>query len=94
MPDPAPADVARAADAVNQFANDVYQHFEAESGNIFLSPLSVATGLAMVLDQDTENFHRQRAGIKASMKAGQTLGNYQEVRIRRLHKPLDEYLEG
>ena len=46
-----------------------------------------------MLDQDTENFHRQRAGIKAASKTGQTLGNYQEVRIRRLHKTLDEYLE-
>ncbi len=53
----------------------------------------VATGLAHVLDQDTENFYRQRAGIKAASKSGQTLGNYQEVRIRRLHKTLDEYLE-
>ncbi len=50
------------------------------------------TGLAFVLDQDTENFRRQRAGIKASMKPGQTLGNYQEVRIRHLHQTLDEYL--
>lgn len=48
--------------------------------------------LAHVLDQDTENFHRQWAGMNASFKAGQTLGNYQEVRIRNLHKTLDEYL--
>ena len=48
--------------------------------------------LAYVLDQDTENFHRQWAGMNASMKAGQTLGNYQEIRIRNLHKTLDEYL--
>ena len=52
-----------------------------------------ATGLAHVLDQDTENFKRQRAGVKAALKTGQTLGNYQEVRIRRLHMTLDEYLE-
>ena len=55
-------------------------------------PAFAATGLAYVLDQDTENFKRQRAGIKASRKAGQTLGNYQESRIRRLHMTLDEYL--
>lgn len=48
--------------------------------------------LAMVLDQDTENFKRQSLGIKASAKAGQTLGNYQEVRIRHMHQTLDEYL--
>ncbi len=51
-----------------------------------------ATGLAYVLDQDTENFHRQRAGIKAAVKTGQTLGNYQEARIRNLHRTLDKYL--
>jgi hypothetical protein len=50
------------------------------------------TGLAYVLDQDTENFKRQRAGMKASLKRGQTLANYQEVRIRRFHQTLDEYL--
>ena len=48
--------------------------------------------LAYVLDQDTANFKRQHAGIKASFKKGQTLGNYQEARIRNFHKTLDEYL--
>jgi hypothetical protein len=50
------------------------------------------TGLAYVLDQDTDNFKRQRAGMKASLKLGQTLGNYQEARIRHFHRRLDEYL--
>ncbi len=48
--------------------------------------------LGEVLDEDTENFHRQWAGMNAAFKAGQTLGNYQEVRIRRFHKTLLEYL--
>jgi len=48
--------------------------------------------LARVLDQDTENFHRQWAGMNASLKPGQTLGNYQEARIRNFHRTLDEYL--
>ncbi len=48
--------------------------------------------LARVLDQDTENFHRQWAGMQASLKQGQTLGNYQEARIRNVHKTLDTYL--
>ncbi len=56
-------------------------------------PEFAATGLAFVLDQDTENFKRQRAGIKAALKTGQTLGNYQEVRIRHFHQTLDDYLE-
>jgi phenylpropionate dioxygenase-like ring-hydroxylating dioxygenase large terminal subunit len=50
--------------------------------------------LAYVLDQDTENFRRQWAGMNASLKTGQTLGNYQEVRIRNFHNTLDEYMAG
>ena len=49
--------------------------------------------LAHVLDQDTDNFKRQWAGMQASVKAGQTLGNYQEARIRHFHQVLDAYLE-
>ncbi len=48
--------------------------------------------LAEILDQDTENLKLQRDGAKASRKGAQTLGNYQEARIRRLHLTLDEYL--
>ena len=43
----APEGAARAAEAVNCFAFDLYQHFEQEDGNLFLSPLSIATALAM-----------------------------------------------
>jgi phenylpropionate dioxygenase-like ring-hydroxylating dioxygenase large terminal subunit len=50
--------------------------------------------LAEILDQDTENLKLQRDGAKASRKGAQTLGNYQEARIRRLHMTLDEYLAG
>jgi hypothetical protein len=49
-------------------------------------------GLAYIYDQDTGNLRRQRDGVKAARKRGQTLGNYQEVRIRRLHLTLDKYL--
>ncbi len=48
--------------------------------------------LAAVLDEDTDNFRRQWAGMKASRKRGQTLGNYQEARIRHFHHVLDRYL--
>jgi serpin B len=37
----------RAADAINLFALDVYQQMQREEGNLFFSPLSVATGLSM-----------------------------------------------
>jgi phenylpropionate dioxygenase-like ring-hydroxylating dioxygenase large terminal subunit len=50
--------------------------------------------LAEILDQDTENLKLQRDGAKASRKGAQTLGNYQEARIRRLHLTLDQYLAG
>ncbi len=49
-------------------------------------------GLAFIYDQDTGNLRRQRDGVKAARKPGQTLGNYQEFRIRRFHKTLDTYL--
>lgn len=48
--------------------------------------------LAEILDQDTDNLALQHDGAKASRKGAQTLGNYQEARIRRLHLTLDEYL--
>lgn len=48
--------------------------------------------LAEILDQDTDNLAMQRAGAKASRKGAQSLGNYQEARIRRLQMTLDEYL--
>lgn len=48
--------------------------------------------LAYVLDQDTENFRRQWAGVRASSKGTQTLGLYQESRIRHFHATLDTYL--
>jgi hypothetical protein len=50
--------------------------------------------LAEILDQDTENLKLQRDGAKASRKGAQTLGNYQEARIRQLHLTLDTYLAG
>ena len=49
-------------------------------------------GLATIYDQDTGNLIGQQRGFKSSTKPGQTLGNYQEVRIRQLHQTLDKYL--
>jgi phenylpropionate dioxygenase-like ring-hydroxylating dioxygenase large terminal subunit len=48
--------------------------------------------LASILDQDTENLKMQRTGARASRKGAQSLGNYQEARIRQLHLTLDGYL--
>lgn len=50
-------------------------------------------GLGAVYDQDTGNLDMQQKGFKASIgKKGQTLGNYQEVRARQVHKTIDKYL--
>jgi hypothetical protein len=48
--------------------------------------------LGHIYDQDTANLDMQQKGFKATKKPGQTLGNYQEVRVRRLHKTLKQYL--
>ncbi len=49
-------------------------------------------GLGAVYDQDTDNLAMQFRGFHASAKRGQTLGHYQEARIRRFHQTLDAYL--
>jgi len=48
--------------------------------------------LGATFDQDTNNLIRQYRGFQASKKKGQTLGNYQESRIRHLHQTIDRYL--
>ena len=49
-------------------------------------------GLATIYDQDTGNLIAQQRGFKASLKPGQTLGNYQEIRIRQFHQTIDKYI--
>jgi hypothetical protein len=48
--------------------------------------------LGFVYDQDTGNMAAQTRGFKASSKRGQTLGNYQEMRIRHLQQAVQRYL--
>ncbi len=38
---------ARAVEAINTFAADVYEHLQREEGNLFFSPLSISTALSM-----------------------------------------------
>lgn len=45
-----------------------------------------------VIDQDIPNLARLTKGMKATRKRGNTLGRYQEVRIRHYLKTLDEYV--
>jgi phenylpropionate dioxygenase-like ring-hydroxylating dioxygenase large terminal subunit len=49
-------------------------------------------GLGAVYDQDTDNLAMQYRGFQASAKRGETLGNYQEARIRHFHQTIDKYL--
>lgn len=59
-------------------------------------PFATAPGidpkLAYIYDQDVDNLARLTKGIKASRKPGQTLGTYQEVRIRHMRQTLARYL--
>jgi nitrite reductase/ring-hydroxylating ferredoxin subunit len=48
--------------------------------------------LGAVYDQDTDNMAAQTRGFKTCAKGGQTLGNYQEIRIRHVHKRVNDYL--
>ncbi len=48
--------------------------------------------LGATFDQDTDNLARQYRGFQSSKKRGETLGNYQESRIRHLHMVIDDYL--
>lgn len=45
-----------------------------------------------VYDQDTDNLRAQQQGFRASRKGKQTLGNYQESRIRHFQMVVDKYL--
>lgn len=54
----------------------------------------MSEGLGFVYDQDTMNLKLQQEGFRASRgKRGQTLGNYQEIRMRNIHRMIDAYLQ-
>ena len=62
-------------------------------GESYASAPGMNQGLGFVYDQDTDNLAMQYKGFKASRKRGQTLGNYQEIRLRNYHLTLDKYLK-
>ncbi len=49
-------------------------------------------GLGPIFDQDQHNLPWVQRGLRAAKKPGVTLGNYQESRIRDMHRTLDTYL--
>jgi len=61
-------------------------------GESYATAPGVSEGLGFVYDQDTDNLAMQYKGFQASRKRAQTLGNYQEARIRRIHMTIDKYL--
>ncbi len=61
-------------------------------GDSYTSAPGMSPGLGFVYDQDTDNLAMQYKGFQASRKRGQTLGNYQEARTRRVHMTLEKYL--
>ncbi len=67
--------------------------FKVDIETSYADAPGVAPWLGHIYDQDTGNLERQQKGFKASRgKRGQTLGNYQEIRVRKIHKTLDTYL--
>jgi phenylpropionate dioxygenase-like ring-hydroxylating dioxygenase large terminal subunit len=67
-----------------------------QPGESYTTVPDLDPGLATVYDQDTGNLEMQQRAFHAAAagagKRGETLGNYQEIRIRRIHKTLDKYL--
>jgi phenylpropionate dioxygenase-like ring-hydroxylating dioxygenase large terminal subunit len=50
--------------------------------------------LGKVFDQDCFNMSKVQLGLESTYKAGMTLGNYQESKVRWLHQKLDEWVKG
>jgi hypothetical protein len=63
------------------------------SGESYATAPGMSQGLGFVYDQDTDNLAMQYKGFQTSRKRGQTLGNYQEARVRRVHMTLDKFLK-
>jgi hypothetical protein len=70
---------------------EVAQEKRLEPGELWASARELG-GYGPILDQDTPNMLRMTKGLKTMRKAGVTLANYQENRIRHLHQTLDEYM--
>lgn len=58
----------------------------------FTSVPGISFALGEIQDQDTANLRAQQEGMMTGPKRGQTLANYQEVRIRHMHRTLDAYV--
>lgn len=66
-----------------------YRVAEADS---YCTAPGMDPGMGAVYDQDTVNLRAQQQGFRASATGKQTLGNYQEIRIRHFQMIIDKYL--
>jgi hypothetical protein len=80
---PVPEDGARPAPAEAVHINVQQSYGEVEG---------VEPGFGAVLDQDTDNVGLQQEGAEASFKRGETLANYEEIRIRHFERAIDLYV--
>jgi phenylpropionate dioxygenase-like ring-hydroxylating dioxygenase large terminal subunit len=71
---------------------DAPEPFKIGINDSYASAPGMDPGLGAVYDQDTNNLAMQYRGFRASKKRGQTLGNYQEIRLRKFHQTIDKYL--
>lgn len=63
-----------------------------EDHQSFMESVGMDKGFGKILDQDTDNLYAQQEGLEASAKAGLTLANYQEIRIRHFERAVDKYV--
>lgn len=68
--------------------------FRVKEEESFTSAPGINEFSGRVLDQDTSIMRWQQEGMRASAKGAQTLSNYQESRIRRIHETLMKYVRG
>ena len=80
---PRPADGSAVETAEVQVLEDHQSFSEAEG----MDP-----GFGHILDQDTDNLYAQQEGLEASAKAGLTLADYQEIRVRHFEQAIDRYM--
>lgn len=80
---PRPADGSEVETAEVQILEDHQSFSEAEG----MDP-----GFGHILDQDTDNLYAQQEGLEASAKAGLTLADYQEIRVRHFEQAIDRYI--
>ncbi len=58
----------------------------------FVTAEGMHPGLGFIYDQDVDNLGRLQKGVRSSRKPGQTLGGYQEVRIRHFRLELERLM--